>query len=570
MTVSSIYSPPTYTANGSTAVFAYPFKILDQSHLKVTVNGVTKTLGTDYTVSGVGNIAGGNVTFIAAPANLAVVKIIRAMPYSRDTNYQTLGDLTASIMNNDFDSAVLMIQQLSAVVADHETRLQLIESSGVITDPPVTPGNGLLTPPPDFGWTPPYSVFLNNGVYSTDYLPTSFLIEGAPGVTTFYIDAQAGSDANPGTSALPKKSFYPVTNTRYTKLLLKIRGTFYREVASYIDYLHDNLCVEAWGGATAILTKETDPVSYPWVWTSEGSGTWSAPWPAGSGNIPSNAYAGTSVDSLSRLTPVASSALCLSTASSQYIDYGGGKLWVHTASGASPATGHTIYGATGSAGVFECSAQAYPQRAQYVGIQFRGGETAFRVSGDSAYSKSIEFVNCSFKHGSTFGAFHGTGNATIIMYGCTAGPSVFDGFSYSTASGGVGGNVPSVVEINCIGRNNGWQSTGANQGSTTHYTGKLVRVNGQYYNNADDQIADVGANTRSWNLGCTLGPKGAGSGKSGAQCGNDGTDVRMWFDGCILTGLDYGFGAAGGASIYYRNMPVPTVNITSTGAITTY
>lgn len=427
-----------------------------------------------------------------------------------------------------------------------------------------------ILPPSGFGWTPPVKIFNNAGVYSTDYNPAPFLVEGEPGVTTFYIDADTGNDANPGTSVSPKKSFYPVTGGRYTKLLLKIRGTFYQNSASYIQYAHDNLCVEAWGGATAILTTETDPVAYPFVWTSEGSGTWSAPFPAGGVNTPNNVYAGTAVDSLVRLTLASSTGNCLATASSYFPDYGGGKQWVHTASGSSPATGHTLYGHNGSAGVFECSLQAYAQRAQYIGIQFRGGNTAFSVAGDSAFSKSIEFVNCSFKHANNFGAINCTGNSTVILYQCTAGPSVFDGFSYTTASGSAGGNVPNVMEINCIGRYNGWQATGANQGSTTHFTGKLIRVNGQYYNNADDQIADVGEGTRSWNLGCTLGPKGVGSGKSGVQCGNNGTDVRMYFDGCIFTGLDYGWGAASGGSILYKNMTAPSTNPASTGTITTY
>lgn len=432
-------------------------------------------------------------------------------------------------------------------------------------------GSSTVAIPAGFGWTPPVTVFNVAGVYSTDYNPTPFLVEGEPGVTTFYIDAQAGNDANPGTAVSPKKSFFPVTGGRYNKLLLKIRGKFYRNSASYIQYAHDNLCVEAWGGAEAILTTETDPVLYPHVWTSEGSGTWSAPWPAGGINTPSDVYAGTNVETMTRLTSAVSSAACLAAANTHYVDYAGGKQWVHTADGLSPSTStHTLYGHNDTAGIFECSANAYAQRAQYHGIQFRGGSTAFNVSGDSAFSKSVEFINCSFKRANNFGAFHGTGNSTVIHYGCTCGPSVVDGFSYSTASGSVGGNVPKAMEIGCVGRNNGNVSTGANQGSTTHFTGKLVRVNSQYYNNADDQIADVGADTRSWNLGCTLGPKGAGSAKSGVQCGNNATDVRMWLDGCVLTGLDYGVNAASGGSIFYKNMAAPNINPANAGTITTY
>lgn len=426
-----------------------------------------------------------------------------------------------------------------------------------------------VSPPAGFGWTPPVNVLRSSGgEYTTDYDPTPFLVEGEPGVTTFYIDAQAGNDANPGTAGSPKKSFYPVTGGRYNKLLLKVRGKFYRSTASYIQYGHDNLCVEAWDGADAILTTETDPDVAPFVWTSEGSGAWSAPWPAGGANTPNNVYAGTVADALVRLAPVGSTAECLATPSSFCPDWAGGKQWVHTADGASPATGHTLYGTNNAAGLFVAEA-AYPQRVMYVGIQFRGGNAAFSVYWDSAFAKTVEFVGCTFMHANNFGALHCSGTSEIISYGCTAGPTVFDGFSYSTYSGGPGGNVCNAVEIDCIANNSGWVSTGANQGSTTHFGGKVVRVNGTYAHNADDQVADVGAGSRSWNLGLSVGPKRT-AGRSGFQCGNNGNDVIMWLDGCAFTDVTYEVNAEDGASaIYYRNMATPTVGA-GTGTVTTY
>lgn len=423
-------------------------------------------------------------------------------------------------------------------------------------------------PPSGFGWSPPVKIFNNAGTYYTDYDPTPFLVEGAPGVTTYYVDGDTGNDGNPGTSVSPKKSITALTGGRVNKLLIKARGTFYRNTIGYIQTAHDNLCIEAWGGAACIFTTEADPTS-SWSWVDQGGGQWAATLLGGI-NANATVYAGTAVDSLTRLTIASSIANCLATAGSYYVDFGGNKLYVRTTAGTSPATGHTVYGTNGSCNSVNFASFAYDQKIQFVGLSFRGGDAAYALLGDSAYVKRLECVNCDFKRATNFGAFHSSGNSTVILYGCTAGPSVFDGFSYSTASGSVGGNVPYAMEINCIGRNNGLISTGANQGSTTHFTGKLVRVNGQYYNNADDQIADVGANTRSWNLGCTLGPKGAGSSKSGAQAGNDGTDIRMWFDGCTFTGLDYGWGAASGATIYYKNLTAPSTNPASTGTITTY
>lgn len=104
-------------ANGLTTVFPYNFLVLDASDLLVRVAGVTKTLNVDYTVSGVGNQGGGNVTFTVAPAFGLTVVRQRVMPYEREQDYQTNGDFAAAEVNADFDRPVMMIQQLAEAIA---------------------------------------------------------------------------------------------------------------------------------------------------------------------------------------------------------------------------------------------------------------------------------------------------------------------------------------------------------------------------------------------------------------------------------------------------------------------
>lgn len=101
-----------YTANGVTTVFPYGFLLLDTDDLVVTVDGVVKTLTTDYTVSGLSNPSGGNVTFLAAPANGAKVLLSRLLTIQRLTDYQDNGDLYAETVNNDFDRIWMALQQL--------------------------------------------------------------------------------------------------------------------------------------------------------------------------------------------------------------------------------------------------------------------------------------------------------------------------------------------------------------------------------------------------------------------------------------------------------------------------
>src|SRR3989304_2627790 len=93
MTLSSIITRVSYVGNGSTTVFSYADigKIFDDDDLKVYVDDVLKTKTTHYTVSGVGDAGGGDITFLTAPANLAEVLIRRDQPLTQDLDLITNG-----------------------------------------------------------------------------------------------------------------------------------------------------------------------------------------------------------------------------------------------------------------------------------------------------------------------------------------------------------------------------------------------------------------------------------------------------------------------------------------------
>ena len=101
-----------YTANGSTTVFAYTYRIYSSSDLEVLVDTTVKTLTTHYTVSGVSSSGGGSVTFLSAPANTSIVTIIRKQPLAQSSTY-TPGSLSVTQLERDFDKLTMQVQRLA-------------------------------------------------------------------------------------------------------------------------------------------------------------------------------------------------------------------------------------------------------------------------------------------------------------------------------------------------------------------------------------------------------------------------------------------------------------------------
>lgn len=142
MTVSAQTPINRSTGNGVTTVFPYTFKIISSADMEVSVDGVVKTLTVDYTLSGVGDDAGGNVTMLAAPATSTSVVRRRNMALTRNTDYQDQGELPASTLDSDLDSAVLMIQQV-----DEKTDRAMVlpaDVSGFSTELPTPIANYFL------------------------------------------------------------------------------------------------------------------------------------------------------------------------------------------------------------------------------------------------------------------------------------------------------------------------------------------------------------------------------------------------------------------------------------------
>lgn len=113
--ISNIQRRVQFSGNTTAGPFAFTFNILADSDLIVIKNTTTLTLTADYTVST--NADGtGSVTLGSALVASDTLTIIGGRNLERTTDFVTAGDLLASSLNEQFDSLVIMAQQLDEKV----------------------------------------------------------------------------------------------------------------------------------------------------------------------------------------------------------------------------------------------------------------------------------------------------------------------------------------------------------------------------------------------------------------------------------------------------------------------
>lgn len=100
-----------YSATAAQTIFAYPFEIFDEDDIAVEQNGTLLSKGTHYTVSGVGNDNGGNVTLVTGATAGDIITLYRNMALERVTDYQQNGDFLADEVNDDLDRLWAALQQ---------------------------------------------------------------------------------------------------------------------------------------------------------------------------------------------------------------------------------------------------------------------------------------------------------------------------------------------------------------------------------------------------------------------------------------------------------------------------
>lgn len=137
-TISSTTHRADYTGTAAAHVYAYPYRIFSNTDLVVTVRDTdnvetTLVLTTDYTVSNVGNRAGGNVTLVnnsqawLTSGNLKDdyhLTISRVRPLTQSTDIKNQGQFYPESHENSFDHFIMIDQQLQDQV-DRSVKLPI-------------------------------------------------------------------------------------------------------------------------------------------------------------------------------------------------------------------------------------------------------------------------------------------------------------------------------------------------------------------------------------------------------------------------------------------------------------
>ncbi len=115
MTVLNDKTRINHVGDGVTRTFTYDFPVLKDTHLQVFVGGVLKTLGTHYSIGGIGQSGGGDVTFTvgATPADAASILFLRVVPVTQETEYPVGSKFPSKSHEDAVDKLTMIVQQLT-------------------------------------------------------------------------------------------------------------------------------------------------------------------------------------------------------------------------------------------------------------------------------------------------------------------------------------------------------------------------------------------------------------------------------------------------------------------------
>jgi len=212
-----------YNGNGSTTVFAYDFKALDQAHLVVTLKNslgveTVQTITTHYSVSGVGDEGGGNVTMVTAPASGQTLTITRSVPLTQGVDLQNRGGVQPNTLETAYDR-LTQISQDTREVQQRTVKFPVSSLLSGIEMPGTATSNAVIS------WNSSGTALVNG--------PTSTEISNAESnATAAAASASAASASATLASQWATKTDGQVASTDYASKAWAIGGTGVTDTAS--------------------------------------------------------------------------------------------------------------------------------------------------------------------------------------------------------------------------------------------------------------------------------------------------------------------------------------------------
>lgn len=243
-------------------------------------------------------------------------------------------------------------------------------------------------------------------------------------------------------------------------------------------------------------------------------------------------------DIIVELTRAASVAECIATKGSYSIT-NSGFLYVHPVGNARPKNTNILISTESGAtirynGTSE-NGTVYLENIKVVG----GGYNVWCQSSEAFKAQKLVAVDCKFYYAQLYNAVYCYGVDGYFQR-CLAAYAYKDGFNYhkSTNTSNV---ISNGLEVDCVGHDNGNRDSSAtpsNNGSTQHDGGKIIRINGTYYNNNGGNVADTSANTVSHNYGCLAFDSRAPHDNTNDTCADFWADnsAQMYLYGCRAVG----------------------------------
>lgn len=124
MSLTSTINKKTYDGNAFATDWPFPFPVLEANHLAVIfadIAGVETTLSPSlYMVTGIGDAAGGSVTYPLSGSPIAIgtkLTIVRTVPYTQTTVLSNQGGYYPEVVEQRFDQIYMALQQLEERVS---------------------------------------------------------------------------------------------------------------------------------------------------------------------------------------------------------------------------------------------------------------------------------------------------------------------------------------------------------------------------------------------------------------------------------------------------------------------